>query len=127
MMDKIKDFFVKFKKETIFVSVVLLAAVISLIFVGAFAREGAYAEVTLDGEVVATYPLALDATYILNGGTNVLVIEDGECYMIEADCPDGTCKRRGRIHRVGESIVCLPNRISVVITGSGEDGPELVS
>jgi hypothetical protein len=47
--------------------------------------------------------------------TNVLVIQDGYAYMKEADCPDGLCIHQGRIHKAGQSIVCLPNRVVVTI------------
>ena len=60
------------------------------------------------------------------GAQNVLVVENGAIYMASADCPDKTCVLRGKIHLSGESIVCLPHKISVVIRGAG-DGPDLVS
>ena len=90
-------------------------------------REGAYAEVEIDGEVVARYALHTDREYVLNGGTNVLVIEGGEAYLTYADCPDLVCVKTGRVRYVGESIVCLPNRLSVVIRGEDAGGVDLVS
>ena len=50
-----------------------------------------------------------------------MVIENGEAYMKYADCPDGVCKSTGRIKYNGQSIICLPNRVSVMIE-SGEMG-----
>ena len=82
--------------------------------------EGAYALVTVDGKEVGRYSLGEDGTYSLNGGTNVLVIEDGEAYMKDARCPDHTCIRTGRVSRDGESITCLPNRVRVEIVGGEE-------
>ena len=40
--------------------------------------------------------------------------------MEEADCPDGTCVRQGAIQTPGETIVCLPHRVTVTIVGNGE-------
>lgn len=88
-------------------------------------REGDTAVVTIDGEVVMECPLSKDGEYTLGGGTNVLVIEDGEAYMSYSECPDHTCEKTGRIRYVGQSITCLPNRISVSIRGDA--GVELVS
>ncbi len=38
-------------------------------------------------------------------------------HMISSPCPDKLCIKQGFINKVGESIVCLPNR--VVITWEG--------
>ena len=53
------------------------------------------------------------------GGYNVLEIEGGAAAVTEADCGDLTCVNTGAISREGESIVCLPYRLVVEITGGG--------
>ncbi|MBQ8322059.1 MAG: NusG domain II-containing protein [Clostridia bacterium] len=83
-------------------------------------ENGASVRVSVDGQSVAEYSLAIDGEYSLNGGTNILVIEDGEAYMKEADCPKQLCVKQGRVSKVGESIVCLENRVSVTVVGDGE-------
>lgn len=35
--------------------------------------------------------------------------------MIEADCPDKLCVHQGYISRVGEVLVCIPNKVVVEI------------
>ena len=85
--------------------------------------EGAYAEVTVGGELSARYALATDGEFVLNGGTNVLLIKDGRAYMKLATCPGNTCVTR---HKNGEwkdgkTITCQPNRVRVeIIGGVGE-------
>ena len=37
--------------------------------------------------------------------------------MIEADCPDLICVHHKPISRQGESIVCLPHKVIVEVTG----------
>ncbi|HBE87040.1 MAG TPA: hypothetical protein DDW53_19330, partial [Lachnoclostridium sp.] len=37
--------------------------------------------------------------------------------ITEASCPDKVCVRTGKIHRSGELIVCLPNRVVITIEG----------
>ena len=115
-----------YKKEIIMAAALLFAAVISLVIMNAMREDGAYAEITEDGRLVAVLSLEEDTVYTLAGGQNVLVVENGAIYMASADCPDKTCVLRGKIHLSGESIVCLPHKISVVIRGAG-DGPDLVS
>ena len=51
----------------------------------------------------------------MDGGTNELVIEDGEARLTEADCPDSLCVNMGRISRSGQSIICLPHQVVVRI------------
>lgn len=92
-----------------------------------FRREGKSVAVELNGERVAVYSLEKDGEYILNGGTNILVIEKGEAYISEADCPDRTCMRTGKLRHVGQSAVCLPNRVSVTVIGEDTSGVDLVS
>ena len=104
----------------------LLLAVISLLFINLTRTGGSYAEVSENGVVIATYPLDKDGEYPLLFGKCVLVIKDGYAYMLEADCPDRTCIKTGKISKIGESIICLPNKISVVIIGEG-DGPDIIT
>lgn len=115
-----------YKKEIIMTAALLLAAVFSLVLMNVLKEDGAFAEVTMGGEVIAVYPLSEDGRYTLNEVGNVIVIEDGAVYMESADCPDKTCVLRGKIRYSGESIVCLPNKLSIVIRGA-DSGPDLVS
>ena len=95
-----------------------------LLFVFLTREEGAIADVYVDGVKVAEYPLSIDGVYYINNGSNVLVIEDGAAYMREANCPDkfskNGCVNTGKISYVGQTIVCLPNKIIVEIVGEGE-------
>lgn len=79
---------------------------------------GGTAQVRVAGAVTASYPLSKDAAYTIhgvNGGTNLLVIENGSARVEEASCPDGICVHTGRVSRNGQSIVCLPNQVVVEI------------
>lgn len=85
---------------------------------------GGTVQVRVAGAVTAGYPLDRDASYTItgaNGGTNLLVIEDGAARIEEASCPDGVCVHTGRIRRNGQSIVCLPNQVVVEIVSETEN------
>ena len=91
-------------------------------------KPGAFVEITVDGEVVASYPLDLDGVYELNGGTNTLTVKGGEAYMSYSSCPDHTCENTGRVRHVGQTIVCLPNKLTVTVKGEiTDDSVDLVS
>ena len=105
----------------IFILTLALAGIISYFIMESRREPGVAVKVYYENDVIAEYPLSLDREYILNDGTNVLVIEGGKAYMKYADCPDGVCKHQGRISKSGERIVCLPNKIMIEVSGEGEE------
>jgi hypothetical protein len=123
-----ENFFYKYKKEIIMTAIFMLIAVISLLVITITASPGEYAEVSYRGDVIACYPLGTDGEFSILGGKNILIIKNGEAYMATADCPDKTCVITGKISRTGESIICLPNKVSVVIRGRiTSKTPDLIS
>lgn len=113
-------------KEILLV-VMLLAIAGSILLIKDCNKEvGGYVEVTINGVKVNTYPLDVDATYTLNNGTNILVIEDGYAFMKEANCPDYLCIKQGKIKYNGQSITCLPNKINVKVVAANS-GVDIIS
>jgi hypothetical protein len=87
-------------------------------------HSGTNVQVRVDGVVIATYPLRENRTYEIagvDGGTNLLVIQNGEAWVEEASCPDGLCKSMGRISQNGQSVICLPNKVVVEILSDTEE------
>ena len=117
----------RLRYDIILISALLAVALTVLLFTSLTRRQGNLVEVEQNGALVATYRLDVDGEYPLNGGTNILVIKDGEAYLSYADCPDKTCVNTGKIHYVGESIICLPNKLAITVRGSSDDGVDLVS
>lgn len=112
------------KADLILLAVVLaLGAVLAAVLL-LRSSGGGMAQVRVAGVVTASYPLDEDASYTItgaNGGTNLLVIEDGSARIEEASCPDGVCVHTGRVHRDGQSIVCLPNQVVVEIVSESAE------
>jgi hypothetical protein len=102
------------------VLILSLLAVCAIVFLLFYSKSdtGVYARVYLGDDLIAEYSLAADGEYKI-GETNILKIEDGKAYMIYANCPDGWCKNQGKISFVGERIVCLPNRVMIMIEEGG--------
>lgn len=111
----------KIRKNDIFliVAILLLAgAVWFRLFL--IKKEGAEVAVIQNGEVTATYPLSEKLRVVIpsaDGGENVLVISGGAACIERADCPDKTCVKQGEICYDGETVVCLPHRLVIEITG----------
>lgn len=115
------------KKKSLRFDIILIAALLLISLCAVLItvlnhRDGGYAVVKIDGIEVARYSLAADGEYVLGDGTNKLCIKGGEVYMTEADCPDHTCINTGKIRYVNQSIICLPNKVSVVIVGTDDRG-----
>ena len=90
-------------------------------------KTGKTVVVSVDGVVKYTFPLDEDIVLKIEGyegGTNYLVIKDGEACLTEASCPDLLCVHMGKISSQGQSIICLPNRVVVEIRDDNESDPK---
>ena len=76
-------------------------------------------EITVDGESKAFLPLGEDDSIRIDtdGGYNVITVKDGEVTVSEADCRDQICVEHKKIRKTGETIVCLPHKLVVTVTG----------
>ena len=115
----------KYIRDLILIGALLIAALLVLLVIRnrQERKTGTDAVVTVrtsDGDEV--YPLNKDGVFSLNGGTNTLVIENGEAWVSEANCPDKVCMGMGKISKNGEFIACLPNQVIIVVEG-GEESP----
>lgn len=115
----------KLMADIILVAVILVVG-LSALLIYQFTKEevdidDASVVIYVDGKQVASYPLNKDGTYVLNGGSNTIVIKNGVVRMLEATCPDKNsgdgCVKQGKISKRGETIVCLPNKLIVEIVG----------
>ena len=112
----------KHRADIIVIASILVFSLLVLAVMTLTRKDGAAVVVEINGTEVAQYPLDLDNTYTLNGGTNVLTIENGTARMSESSCPDHVCENKGKIKYVGQTIVCLPNKLTVTVRGSSDDG-----
>jgi hypothetical protein len=110
----------KLLRDIILIVAALSAGVVLLIVTGSRGKAGSYAVVMVRNNETARYSLSTDGIYTINGGTNTIEIKDGKVRMTEAECPNHLCVRQGWISFSGQSIVCLPNELSVTITGADD-------
>ncbi len=111
------------KKNDLLFAGAAVAAALALFLLGKiflFPQEGGVVSVYRGKELLFSCPLTEERREEIvspDGGKNVLVIQNGEAYIEDADCPDKLCMRQGRIAKAGETLVCLPHRLSVTIEG----------
>ena len=82
--------------------------------------SGTCAHIAVSGKEVASLPLDKDHELTIEGaggGTNHFIIEDGLIWCDQATCPDRLCVRQGKKSLDSDTIVCLPNQVTVTITG----------
>lgn len=110
------------EKKNDVVLIVLVLAFAAVFLIGMTWKktdaDSAQAVVTLDGQEYGRYPLSEDCTVEIAAGEekwNVLVIKDNAVEMTEASCPDKICVHHKKISGNNETIVCLPNKVVVVI------------
>ena len=118
----------KIKNDLVFIALLLVLALVAGLALLVFKGEGDTVTVTVDGQVWGEYPLERDLTVEIAVGDNLnlLVIEDGKAYVKYASCPDGICSSHRPVWRDGESIICLPNKVVVLVTSKNEESPDII-
>nr|WP_317361081.1 NusG domain II-containing protein [uncultured Blautia sp.] len=115
------------KKDLILICSVLVLAVAFWLVPRAVGLFGNSKEqklrITVSGEEYGTYSLEEDQV-IKVGDTNICEIKDKKVSMISADCPDQLCIHQRTIQLQGETIVCLPNKVVLEITGTRQTDQE---
>lgn len=107
------------KTDLLLVVLALVAAAGIYLFYSAGAEKGKGVEITVDGESRAFLPLDTNDSIRIDTetGYNVVTVKDGEVMVTEADCRDQICVDHKKIRKTGETIVCLPHKLVVTITG----------
>ena len=99
------------------IALVLLFALFSALPFFFQKKEGVSVKVTTDSSSF-TLPLSEGREQVIlsNGHTLTLVIEAGQAFVKEADCPDKICVGHP-ISKSGQTIICVPAHVIIEITG----------
>lgn len=104
--------------------IVLVALCVSLcLFLSLYGKSGAKtAKVYQDGELICTVKLdeVKGKTQIEIKGS-VLVVENGEIYYTNSDCPDKLCESFGHLKENGDTASCVPNKTVVTVEESEKE------
>ena len=116
------------KGDKVLVLIVVLLAVISLGFIEkqVFSNEDKFVSIQIDGKEVKKIifdPKIIGKTIEIESeyGYNLIEIADEKVRVIEADCKDQIDVKQGYISKIGETIVCLPNKMIVEIKGLAKE------
>ena len=118
----------KLVRDIALILIILALSTVILLVTRSRKDQGAYVVVMVRNEEVARYSMAINGIYDNNGNNakiNTIEIKDGRVRMLEASCPNHLCIRQGWIRFEGQSIVCLPNKVTVIVRGT-DDGFDFV-
>jgi len=105
----------------LFILLLLIAAGGIILLTGG--GEGQTAVIRQDGSIVMTLPLNVDRTVQVAG--TVIEVKDGAIRFAESDCSGQECVHAGWLSSPGQTAACLPNRVSITI--SGESGVDAIA
>lgn len=106
-------------KKTLKYDLIIIITVIVVtvcLFLFQKSNPGYHVKITIDRELYGIYDLNHDQTININD-ENIIIIKNYEVYMDQATCPDKTCIQQGHISKAGASIICLPHKLIIEITG----------
>ncbi|BAK97879.1 hypothetical protein OBV_06810 [Oscillibacter valericigenes Sjm18-20] len=112
-------------------AVLLLAAALTLTVWGGNKSGGLIATISVNGQVAKTVDLSRLSgpevqEFTANGFTLHVRLSSDGAEVIDSTCPNQVCVHTGHISRAGQSIVCLPARISVTLSGGTANGVDAV-
>lgn len=101
--------------------VVTLAVFLIMSSIAKASGPGETAIVEVNGHEVMKISLLENRDYTVEGfrGKSSISVRDGQISMIDSDCPDKLCVKMGWISNNDTSVICLPNRVVIRITGTG--------
>jgi len=105
------------RNDLILIGVLIIFSLIPLAINSS--SEKNFAVVKVDGVIIRKLDLSIDETFTIetSGGKNIVAVKNGAVSVVEADCPDKICMRRGAIKNSGEMIACVPHKVLIEIVG----------
>jgi hypothetical protein len=104
--------------DRLIIAALLALCVLAFVVLG-LRSPGQSVQVRQKQGTVFTAPLSQDRSVELQGplGVTRLEIMNGKARIVSSPCPYKVCIGMGEIHREGEIVACVPNRLLVQVTG----------
>lgn len=112
------------KSDKILFLIITIVFIMSMYIIFKNKSDGNRALVLKNGEIILEIDLTLEEQeYIVNGenGPVRILAGNGKIKVIEEDSPYHICSKQGYISASYETIVCLPNKISIEISNKIDD------
>ena len=107
----------KYKYDFILILLVFAIGITLLVFwlTSVKGKVGSYAYVIKDSEEILKIDMKYDGSYEIEGVKTKMIIEvkNGNLKVKESGCPDQICVHHVEVSKVGEEIICLPNKVII--------------
>lgn len=105
--------------------IIICCFIISILFILYFynKKEANYANVYYKSDIILKIDLNKNDTYTVKGDNGDVVIEvlNKKIKVIKENSPYHICSKQNAISNVGESIICLPNKIIIELPNDSID------
>lgn len=105
--------------EAAIIGIVLFVS-IAAIFIMNRLCSGSRTAVICCGDVRYELSLDEDGLFRFDGIDAEFEVKGGKIRITKVSCPDKICENTGYIGSSGQSIICVPNKITVAVVGSDE-------
>ncbi|MCK4352788.1 NusG domain II-containing protein [candidate division WOR-3 bacterium] len=108
--------------DKILIVCLLLASVASGIALKSIHTKAKYCIISIDGKDVYELPLNEPKKVKVKGplGYSIIEIDGGKVRMLHSPCPLKICMHQGFIKNPNETIICVPNKVMIRMTGKKE-------
>ncbi len=111
------------KRTWLDIAIIALALVISafLIAIRFFPFRGSLTLAVISDAGEMEYSLSENKEIkLVSRGISLLIkIEDGAAYIERSECPNGICMKQSKAKRSGDTIVCAPAGVALIIRSGG--------
>ena len=114
----------KFSFDIMLISILVISLISWLVVWGITANnKNRKAVIIHDDEVIMELDLSVDKEielYELENGKTleyrmIIIVKDNKIWVEENECPNHDCIKEGKKSKVGDVIICLPNKIIIRI------------
>ena len=109
--------------DKILVAILILLGITSFFATNMKRQPGETCSIEVSGELKHHLKLSENQEILVHGpiGETVIKIKNHKVRVTHSDCPEKICVKTGWIHKTGEFIVCVPNKVVIKIDGENND------
>lgn len=105
--------------EAVIIGIVLLGSIAAIFIMNCSGSDSRTAVIHC-GDVRYELALDKDGLFRFDGIDAEFEVKNGKIRLTKASCSDKICEKTGYIGSSGQSIICVPNKITVAVVGSDE-------
>ena len=109
--------------DKILIFSLILLSIMGTLAVKNIQQQGNTVTIKVAGKIVHSLNLKQDQELVVNGpvGQTHIQIQHGKVRVVSSDCPHKICVKTGWIHKSGDLIVCVPNKVVITIEGENNN------